>query len=112
MWVQAETLNSDQLYRLNPEYKEQWALLDKYRWMLDSRPFRITHVYRKRVKVWDPNPKLIGDLLKHEELALRDIKDFSAYMYEEDLKYLEVAIPPYSNEEHNAFVFIFDKVPS
>lgn len=112
MWVPAKELSQNCLYRLNPEYTEQWKLFNKYQWMLDNRPFRITHVYRKPVKVWDQNPKLIGDLLKHQGHALRDIKDFSAYMYEEDLKYLEVSVKPFSVEEHNAYVFIFDKMPS
>ena len=112
MWIQAKELSQDSLYRLNPKYIEHWKLLDKYKWMLDNRPFRITHVYRKPIKVWDPNPKLVGDLLKHQGHALRDVKDFSAYIHEEDLKYLEVSIKPLSVEEHNAYVFIFDKMPS
>ncbi|QPB12340.1 hypothetical protein [Providencia phage PSTCR6] len=113
MWVKADKLSSDILYRLNPEFNEIWASREssKYKWMLDNRPFVITSVYRPRKKVWDLNPKLRGDNLKNFYNYSLGIVDFSGYISEDDIQYFQMSVQPMSNEEHNAYVVLFDRMP-
>lgn len=113
MWVKADKLSSDILYRLNPEFNETWANREhsKYKWMLDNRPFVITSVYRPRKKVWNPNPGLVGDNLKNFYNYSLGLVDFSGYISEDDIQYFQMAVQPMSNEEHNAYVFLFDRMP-
>ncbi|ANM46549.1 hypothetical protein BI036_gp005 [Morganella phage vB_MmoM_MP1] len=108
MIINAVNFNKNWLYRLKPEFYEEWAEKGKYPWMLKGFWFRITYI-NSPSKATD---KYYADKLQYKPLGTLGPKaDFSSYLYFDELKYFETSCTPFTTEEHNNYVFYFGEHP-
>lgn len=108
MIINAINFNKNWLYRLKPEFYDEWAEKGKYPWMLKGFWFRITYI---------SNPSKATDTYHADDLQFAPLNvsgfnvDRSNYFKFDELKYFETSFPPFTTEEHNNYVFYFGEHP-